>query len=429
MTSAILILLLAIYAYLCSRTVRKGLLVFVACLPLYLIKLDIGPLPTNLLELLFVVLTTVWILGFVSERRRDSVRQLVTNNRYLFVGITCVLLGAIVGLTQTADVAGGLNIIKSYLVEPIILGFIIWNVSRSSEHFRVLEFFVALAVPVIVLGVVAVFQALTGYTIPSTWVTEGRVTSLYPYPNALSHFIAPIFTVIAVFLTDGKSRMSRLQRHLLVSALVLGALAVILAQTEAAILAIFGSLFLASFLYARGPRFTIPLAGFALLLVLVMPPIRTVVLQKVTLQDWSGQTRIAQWQETTAWLASDPRHLLLGAGPNNYPIAIQPFHTHTHLEIFQYPHNILLNTLVEFGLLGVIGFLLILCCIAHITKHASHRYYVVALAAGLMEMVIHGLVDVPFLKNDLAMLTSVLLTLLLISADKARAFRSKQLLA
>lgn len=427
MTWAISILLLAIYGYLCSRTVRKGLLVFVGALPLYLVRLDIGPIPTNLLELMFVVLVLTWGLGFLQERRRDSLRKLVTDHKWVFIGIGLILLGSLLGLTQTSDVLGSLNIIKSYLIEPILLGAIIWSVSRSSENFKIREFLTALSIPVIALSIVAIFQFITGLTIPETWATEGRVTSLYPYPNALGHFIAPIITVIAVYFADGKSRMNRAQRWSLVSALILGTIAIILAQTEAAIGAILVSMFLVSLLYRRGIKYTMPIALGTIAVVLLVPMLRNPVIEKVTLQDWSGQTRIAQWKETAHFLTDNPVNFLLGAGPDNYPVAIEPFHTHTHLEIFQYPHNIVLNTWVEFGLLGLAGSALTGYGIWLVATRRSNRYHVIPFAAGLTEMVIHGVVDVPFLKNDLVMLGSVFVALLLIAAQREKAFKPKRL--
>ncbi|HBU27936.1 TPA: hypothetical protein DEB00_02355 [Candidatus Uhrbacteria bacterium] len=422
------IVLLSIYGYFCTRTVRKGILVFAACLPLYLIKLSVGPIPTNFLELMFIVLFVVWALGFLQERRRDSLKHLLSSHKRLSLGILLLLLGGCLGLLQTGDLLSALNVLKSYLVEPLLLGAMIWSVSRSSENFHLRQFLVALSVPVIVLSVFALFQTFTGLAIPEAWALERRVTGLYPYPNALGHFVAPIITVLAVLFMDDKSRFTTAQRRILGSAFFLGIISVYLAQTEAALLAIAVSLFLVSFLYKKGAAITVPLLLCFILTVLIVSPLRTTIVQKITLQDWSGQTRITQWKETGHFLLASPRHFLLGAGPNNYPAAISPYHTYTHLEIFQYPHNIFLNAWVEFGVLGLAGFCLIAYSLWKITIRKSNSYYVVAFGAGLAEMVIHGLVDVPFLKNDLAFLGAVFVVLLLIASEKEKPFSPKQLL-
>ena len=427
MTWVISLLLLSIYTYVCVRSVRKGLLVFAASLPLYLIRLEIGPLPTTLLELMFWVLAIVWALGFVEKGRRLSIKELALQYKWLTLGIWLVIAGAFLGLTQSQDILGSLNVIKSYIVEPVLLGFIVWNISQSSKNFRIRQFLTALAVPVIAVSAVAIFQKFTGLTIPLAWAAEGRVTSIFPYPNALGHFVAPIVTVLAIFVTDDKVRVTPQQRHTLNAALLLGSIAVILAQTEAAIIAIFDSFVFVSFFYREGKRYTLPVLAVIIALTLAVPQLRTLAVQKVGLQDWSGQVRIAQWKETTNFLTDKPQHFLLGAGPDNYPAAIAPYHTHEHLEIFQYPHNLILNTWVEFGLLGVAGTVIIIGSVWIVAIRKWNRYYVVPLIGGLTEMGIHGLVDVSFLKNDLAMLTSFFVILLLIAAEREKAFETKTL--
>src|SRR3989338_7465257 len=118
MTWALSILLLLIYTYICVRSVRKGLLVLVAALPLYLVRLSVGPIPTGLLELMLVVVVAVWTLGFLNESRREAFLLLTREHRWLAVGTVLIWVGALLGLTQSYDTAASLNIIKTYLVEP-----------------------------------------------------------------------------------------------------------------------------------------------------------------------------------------------------------------------------------------------------------------------------------------------------------------------
>ena len=131
--------------------------------------------------------------------------------------------------------------------------------------------------------------------------------------------------------------------------------------------------------------------------------------EKILLQDWSGKTRFAVWEETWTLATSSPRTVFLGVGANNYPNAIAPFHTHAYLEIFQYPHQLFLNIWSESGLLGLLGFLLISIAILRRTISNSsipqffNSFSLPAFLA-LLEMSIHGLVDVPYFKNDLAIL-------------------------
>ena len=59
------------------------------------------------------------------------------------------------------------------------------------------------------------------------------------------------------------------------------------------------------------------------------------------------------WTETAAMLRDRP---LSGAGLSGYPTVIAPYHKDPKVEIFQYPHNIVLNFWSETGLLGLLAF-------------------------------------------------------------------------
>ncbi|MCA9389730.1 MAG: hypothetical protein KC585_03955, partial [Candidatus Magasanikbacteria bacterium] len=68
----------------------------------------------------------------------------------------------------------------------------------------------------------------------------------------------------------------------------------------------------------------------------------------------------------------------------------------------QYPHNIILNFWVETGLAGLLAFFWIV--FAWLKKKE-------AMLLPLVALLIHGLVDVPYFKNDLAIVFFLVLAL------------------
>jgi O-antigen ligase len=86
------------------------------------------------------------------------------------------------------------------------------------------------------------------------------------------------------------------------------------------------------------------------------------------------------------------------------------------MERLIYPHNILFNFWAETGLLGVVGFFGMfgyLGVSAYRLLHRNREWSILVLAI-LTVTLVHGMVDVPYFKNDLAMLWWVLGALMII---------------
>jgi O-antigen ligase len=136
---------------------------------------------------------------------------------------------------------------------------------------------------------------------------------------------------------------------------------------------------------------------------------------------------------------------LFGVGLSNYQQAITPYHQEgifvkdyqdpdwlrktlynqefrksawQPLEIYLYPHNIVLNFWVELGLLGLIifTFLFIKIYIKAITLLKNNKKefkpILIAIISSISAIIIHGLVDVPYFKNDLSTLFWIIISLL-----------------
>ena len=135
---------------------------------------------------------------------------------------------------------------------------------------------------------------------------------------------------------------------------------------------------------------------------------------KLTFNDYSGQVRRSQWRETVAMLKDN---VVFGAGLNGYPTAMEPYHEAEQYEIFQYPHTIVLNVWTELGLLGLIAFALLAWRATATLRGAGTPPMATTLAfLALVQMSIHGLADVPYFKNDLAMMAWLILAVIAASA-------------
>ena len=144
------------------------------------------------------------------------------------------------------------------------------------------------------------------------------------------------------------------------------------------------------------------------IIVLFAPPAAG-LREQILLQDWSGRVHVIGWKESLAMLRDHP---LWGAGLDGFKTVVAPYHRAQGVEIFQYPHNLFLAAWSEIGLMGVAGFacIFIWIFVASACKSTPHPTlspsgargkYIIAVFIAIL---VHGLVDVPYFKNDLAMM-------------------------
>lgn len=313
-----------------------------------------------------------------------------------------MIAASTISIVTSPDFVAALGIWKAYFIEPILL-FFLFKHEIQKEKLQPNNLCLALGVSALIVSVVGMTQWTTSTGIPAPWDIERRITSIFNYPNAVGLFLGPI-TIIGLLLSNGP------QKHFWRITTLLSLITIFLAESEAALVAILGTLLVAG-LWKHRTR----MATFGILvtgtILTILSPWKDFVIEKLTLQDHSGGVRLSQWNETFSMLKD---HWLLGAGLSGYPSVFETYHLATHLEIFQYPHNILLNFWVELGILGVIAVVLLTF---KAWQQRTHPATLIPLLA-LTHMLIHGLVDVPYFKNDLALMTWILLAIIFAYAGK-----------
>lgn len=403
MTTIITLIVLLIFAVLSWRNLRLGLTLLFGLLPSYLIRFSIGPIPTTLLECFVLVLAFIWLVKHHGWRM--SLRSLGV----LRVPLLLALAAACFSAALAPDVFSAMGILKAYYFEPVlVMLMLVSTLTRRRDWYRL---FYALVVSGSVVAILGIAQFLTKLGIPSPWNIEGRVTSVFDFPNAVGLFLAPVLAGLIVWLVT-QARHIRTDRTVyagLASSIVI-ILAILLAKTEAALVAVPTALVVTLIISTASKKQKMVVLTAAVVMVATLTALFPSISEKLLLRDVSGQARISMWQETLELLADKP---LIGAGLAGFPTAIAPYHDATYYEIFQYPHNIILNIWVELGIFGVIVSIIFALRIFQQTKIHRHDPVVLAVFAGLLTMTIHGLVDVPFFKNDLAMMTAGLLAALI----------------
>jgi O-antigen ligase len=100
---------------------------------------------------------------------------------------------------------------------------------------------------------------------------------------------------------------------------------------------------------------------------------------------------------------------ITGAGLAGFETRLAPYWNPTHTDRFIYPHNLVLNFWSATGLLGLAAFLWLLVAAFRVswrgwkTGASQWRAIQFGVLLALVGIVIHGLVDVPYFKNDLSL--------------------------
>ena len=404
MSVVIIVLLLAVFAMVAWRDLKLALILILGLLPAYLLRFEMV-IPWTALEGFILIAFTVWFFGY--NGRKLDLRTLGKYRAPLFFLLAMATFATI----WAPDQARALGVWKAYFIEPMLMLVMLRTTFIDRQDW--VRALIALSLTTIAIAIFAIFQKLTGLGLPIPWDVERRATSIFEYPNAVGLFVAPIVSALIVAAMSTGHRSARTSIMMLVGA-ALGMIAIISAETEAALVAIPVAL-LGAFAISQASRKTkiAVLAGSAIVGIVLFAAV-PMVREKVLLQDYSGGVRRSQWSETIDLLQDKP---IQGAGLSGYPTVFEPYHDPTLYEIFQYPHNVILNFWVEMGIFGVIAFLWITIVTCKLAWARRHDRLVLAAFAALLTMTIHGLVDVPFFKNDLAVLTAFFLAMMLVPAN------------
>ncbi len=404
-----------------------GLAVFL--LPTYLIRFHIGPLPTTFLEGMMLILIAVWITrSFFIERR--FMKEVITSisqslNLSISLPLFLFLIASIISIFVAPDLRAALGLWRAYIIEPLLFFIILLDTARRDERL-IHAMLIALAASALVLSMIAIYQYFTGWMIPYPWqaLPGRRVTSIFPYPNALGLYLAPIVVLLTGWLTQrsgfrvqGSAILYAIRYTLYALSASLSFIAILAAKSHGAIAGVVAGLFIIGISTKKLRILSVSTLILISVLIGAYAPWRTYVMSYLTFTTASGKIRISQYQETMQMLRDG--RMLQGAGLSGYKKTVKPYHKNKRVEIYPYPHNIILNFWAELGLLGLLSFLwLIVAIFANAIKKIKTlyaiRYTLYAPTAALTALLVHGLVDVPFFKNDLAILFWIIIALCLI---------------
>ncbi len=375
---------------------QKLIYLILILLPTYLLRFEILGVPFTVLEVLILGL----FLWFLYKKRTTLGLSLLGTYKYLVI---LFLIAGTVGAVVAEGSMAAMGLWKAYVLEPVLFFIVFINVKPNFK--KTVQ---ALSIGALFVAAVGIIQYFTGYGIPNPWNVVGddyRVTSIFEYPNAVGLYLTSILLLSLGYLVKFRKKS-----WLIFGVVCLGLAAILFSQTQGALAGFVFGVWMLGMLTKRWKWVFFAGGLIGLGIMLIYPATQEVLL----FQDTSGEVRLALWEGTSNLLQANP---LTGAGLGNFPEMYEQYKLNRHVELLLYPHNLFLNFWVEFGILGLVWIVGVLLKYfgQGFWKRDKKKTILIAAMAGV---VLYGMVDVVYFKNDLAIIFWTLLGLMEIVSIK-----------
>lgn len=381
--------------------------------PFYVVRFELLGLPTNVLMVYCLILAFVGGSVMVYQQGLFGAwGSLKTIPKLFQLMVAIFLLSSITSLF-----IGGFDMAKfgQWLVLyalPIKLAFQLYYFARQenwdSEIIKkYLYTFLAAC------GILAVVQYFWLIGLDSLWWGNSnepkRAVAFFIHPNNLALFVSPVLAFLLPDVWQKFNQMLSLTRQKLVSgesflvlAWLLGVVALFLSLSRGGWLGLFfaGLVFV---ILSGNRQLKILFVGFLVLLTIfiaVVPNFRYRVILPFY-GEKSSVARLSLWDTGTKMIKDSP---VLGKGIHGFNYNWDDYNTDPNLEHYNFPHNFILNTWIDLGLLGLLAWLGLVGYSFWLGWRNRHLAYSLGLILYLVAMLTHGIIDIPYFKNDLALI-------------------------
>jgi len=411
-------LFLLLFSYLTYTNIVYGLSIIIVLLPSYLLRFSIFGLPSTLLESMILILFFIFLIKNKRYKsinynfKKNSFNKIPKSYRYILI---LWLLASIVGVFINFSF-GALGIWRAYFLEPLMFFIVfIYSINNCKDKEVIIKSFVVL---ISYLFIIAIYQYFTNWNLSSAYFYPNvhRLTAVFPQPNMLSLLVAPLVSFLFVLGLEFEKR-----RWYIIPA-ILGFSLLYLAKSHGALIAVFIALLLYFLIRKSYRKISIGLIILGIIFIsITSSPFKYLNDFKeqlfnpgTDLQVTSLEIRSHLWKDSFN-LVKD--NYLLGTGVRSFKEAMKAYHTIDWIEIYPHSHNIFLHTWIELGLFGLIILVLFLIQIINSLKelYKKKKSIFFPITLSWMTFIIHGLVDLPYFKNDLAILFFILLGLTILS--------------
>lgn len=420
--------------------------------PAYALRFGVGALDVNLLMLWVFLVWLVFVVYLSWAKQWMQFYRFLKNllTTYYLLPTTIFFLAGLVSLFIGGYTMEKLGQFIVLFVQPISI-FIIaryWSQktgdSKKIENYLLLITYCLLAI----LGTYAVVQYFTLLGVPPEWwgneIEPKRALAFFLHPNFFALFVTPLlaftlpFAVKIQVLNSNVETLNKLENQnanfqntvngqmsppeadppcvekvkcwLPAMAWVLGALGLLLSMSRGGWLglAVAVGVFVLTLRNKKVFFSASVIVIFIVIVILSVPNLRYRLILPF-MGEKSAVSRLSLIETGWKQIKVSP---VLGSGLLGFSNNWEVYNTDPGLAHHPTPHNLFVAIWVDFGLLGLLSFLgiTVLALWKGLSKNRTTMQFGLALA--VVAILAHGLVDTPYMKNDLAMVLWILMSLI-----------------
>lgn len=425
MSELIFPLLIAVFFGLLSwRRTDWAVALLLFLVPTYQLRFHLGPIPMTYLEVMLIILVAVWVFQITAQKKWKSTQWPWVWATGLFV------LAGIVAVIVSPDTRGALGLWKAYIVEPILFFYVFVNVMRTPKQLRMTLLALGALVVIVGFGALLQYAGIVPGVEPYASQSPMRATSLFSFPTAIGKLVGPLVALFLGMLLVGRKpstiaedvEKQRSIWHLVssqwffIGVVAFGLMGLVFSVSRGALVGVAAAIVFISF-FSPWKKWLWILCIVGILAVAFVPSLRTELASVFSGSDVSTDVHLVMWKGTLRLIQDRP---IFGAGLAGFPIVYADYKEISHTEFFPNPDNLILTLWVEMGLAGLIvfGWIVIRYIVTGFRNLKTQDSKLKALAAGLLAamvaMLVHGFLDTPYFKNDLAVVFWALVGLVVV---------------
>jgi len=403
-----------ILTYLSWLKTEYGLYIILATVPGYLLRTKLFSIPTNWLDLAIVFVFSVWLIKLLKNNNLEARFYLVLHQLKPYViPIVLLLISVLISIIISQNQLRALGILKSWFLAPLLFTFMFLDQVKTKKQANQALFFLSLSVwPIIIYGLIDYFR-WQNLTIP------GRLDSFFSSPNYVAMYLVPIFLLIL----STKIIDKKIQSYDIIWLMICLTTILLTKSFGGWFATIAGLIFIILFYKKITLKKTLALVFLFIIITisLFFAHQKSFYHYDKFWQINSLETRKQIWFNSIKILTKNP---ILGIGLGDFKLDYQnqiknlePSEKPIEKEVLR-PHNLFLDFWLETTILGLIAFSWIILAFYQQNLGKNKKNLSLPTTTAITAILIHGLVDTPYFKNDLSLLFWLIITLSIVTIRK-----------